>query len=129
MAKKFKITLAQLNPTVGDLDGNYEAAVEAWKKAKEAGSDLVAFTELFITGYNTQDLIKKPSFCKVAQGKIKQLAKTCEKGPAIAIGGPAYIEKKLYNAYYILIDGKVANIIMKHHLPNQNVFDEKRIFD
>ena len=129
MAKKFKITLAQLNPTVGDLDGNYEAAVEAWKKAKEAGSDLVAFTELFITGYNTQDLIKKPSFCKVAQEKITQLAKTCAKGPAIAIGGPAYIEKKLYNAYYILIDGKVANIIMKHHLPNQNVFDEKRIFD
>ena len=45
MVKKFKITLAQLNPTVGDLDGNYEAAVKAWKKAKEAGSVLVAFTE------------------------------------------------------------------------------------
>ena len=73
----------------------------------------MAFTELFITGYNTQDLIQKPSFYKVAQGKIEQLAKTCAKGPAIAIGGPAYIEKKLYNAYYILIDGKVANIIMK----------------
>ena len=129
MAKKFQITLAQLNPTVGDLEGNYKVALEAWKKAQRVGSDLIAFTELFITGYNTQDLIKKPSFFKAAQDQILQLAKACRKGPAIAIGGPAYIEDKLYNAYYILADGNIANVIMKHHLPNQNVFDEKRIFD
>ena len=129
MAKKFQITLAQLNPTVGDLEGNYKVAFEAWEQAQKMGSDLIAFTELFITGYNTQDLIKKPSFFKAAQDQILQLAKACRKGPAIAIGGPAYIEDKLYNAYYILVDGNVANVIMKHHLPNQNVFDEKRIFD
>ena len=129
MAKKFQITLAQLNPTVGDLEGNYKVALEAWERAKKVGSDLIAFTELFITGYNTQDLIKKPSFFKAAQDQILQLAKACRKGPAIAIGGPAYIEDKLYNAYYILVDGNIANVIMKHHLPNQNVFDEKRIFD
>ena len=129
MAKKFQITLAQLNPTVGDLEGNYKVALEAWEKAKRVGSDLIAFTELFITGYNTQDLIKKPSFFKAAQDQILKLAKTCKNGPAIAIGGPAYLKGKLYNAYYILADGNVANVIMKHHLPNQNVFDEKRIFD
>ena len=129
MAKKFQVTLAQLNPTVGDLEGNYKVAFEAWEQAQKMGSDLIAFTELFITGYNTQDLIKKPSFFKAAQDQILQLAKACRKGPAIAIGGPAYIEDKLYNAYYILADGNIANVIMKHHLPNQNVFDEKRIFD
>ena len=129
MAKKFQITLAQLNPTVGDLEGNYKVALEAWKKAQRVGSDLIAFTELFITGYNTQDLIQKPSFFKSAQDQILELAKTCKNGPAIAIGGPAYLKGKLYNAYYILADGNVANVIMKHHLPNQNVFDEKRIFD
>ena len=129
MAKKFQITLAQLNPTVGDLEGNYKVALEAWEKAQRVGSDLIAFTELFITGYNTQDLIKKPSFFKAAQDQILKLAKTCKNGPAIAIGGPAYLKGKLYNAYYILSDGNVANVIMKHHLPNQNVFDEKRIFD
>ena len=129
MAKRFQITLAQLNPTVGDLEGNYKAALGAWQQAKKIGSDLIAFTELFITGYNTQDLIKKPSFCKAAQDKISKLAQTCAEGPAIAIGGPACIEEKLFNAYYILADGKIANVIMKHHLPNQNVFDEKRIFD
>ena len=129
MAKKFQITLAQLNPTVGDLEGNYKVALEAWKKAQRVGSDLIAFTELFITGYNTQDLIQKPSFFKAAQDQILELAKTCKNGPAIAIGGPAYLKGKLYNAYYILADGNVANVIMKHHLPNQNVFDEKRIFD
>ena len=129
MANKFQITLAQLNPTVGDLEGNYKVAIEAWDQAQKMGSDLIAFTELFITGYNTQDLIKKPSFFKAAQDQILKLAKTCKNGPAIAIGGPAYLKGKLYNAYYILADGNVANIIMKHHLPNQNVFDEKRIFD
>ena len=129
MAKKFQITLAQLNPTVGDLEGNYKVAIEAWEQAQRMGSDLIAFTELFITGYNTQDLIKKPSFFKAAQDQILKLAKTCKNGPAIAIGGPAYLKGKLYNAYYILADGNVANVIMKHHLPNQNVFDEKRIFD
>jgi len=129
MAKKFHITLAQLNPTVGDLEGNYKVAIEAWEQAQKMGSDLVAFTELFITGYNTQDLIKKPSFFKAAQDQILKLAKTCKNGPAIAIGGPAYLKGKLYNAYYILADGNVADVIMKHHLPNQNVFDEKRIFD
>ena len=129
MAKKFQITLAQLNPTVGDLEGNYKVALEAWEKAQTVDSDLIAFTELFITGYNTQDLIKKPSFFKAAQDQILKLAKTCKNGPAIAIGGPAYLKGKLYNAYYILADGNVANVIMKHHLPNQNVFDEKRIFD
>ena len=129
MAKKFQITLAQLNPTVGDLEGNYKVAFEAWEQAQKMGSDLIAFTELFITGYNTQDLIKKPSFFKAAQDQILKLAKTCKNGPAIAIGGPAYLNGKLYNAYYILADGNVANVIMKHHLPNQNVFDEKRIFD
>ena len=129
MAKKFQITLAQLNPTVGDLEGNYKVAFEAWEQAQKMGSDLIAFTELFITGYNTQDLIKKPSFFKAAQDQILKLAKTCKNGPAIAIGGPAYLKGKLYNAYYILADGNVANVIMKHHLPNQNVFDEKRIFD
>ena len=129
MAKKFQITLAQLNPTVGDLEGNYKVAIEAWEQAQKMGSDLIAFTELFITGYNTQDLIKKPSFFKAAQDQILKLAKTCKNGPAIAIGGPAYLKGKLYNAYYILADGNVANVIMKHHLPNQNVFDEKRIFD
>ena len=129
MAKKFQITLAQLNPTVGDLEGNYKVALEAWEKAQRVGSDLIAFTELFITGYNTQDLIKKPSFFNAAQDQILKLAKTCKNGPAIAIGGPAYLKGKLYNAYYILADGNVDNVIMKHHLPNQNVFDEKRIFD
>jgi len=129
MAKKFQITLAQLNPTVGDLEGNYKVAIEAWEQAQKMGSDLIAFTELFITGYNTQDLIKKPSFFNAAQDQILKLAKTCKNGPAIAIGGPAYLKGKLYNAYYILADGNVADVIMKHHLPNQNVFDEKRIFD
>ena len=87
MAKRFQITLAQLNPTVGDLEGNYKAAIGAWQQAKKIGSDLIAFTELFITGYNTQDLIKKPSFCKAAQDKISKLAQILSKWLVRAVQG------------------------------------------
>ena len=79
MAKKFQITLAQLNPTVGDLEGNYKVALEAWEKAQRVGSDLIAFTELFITGYNTQDLIKKPSFFQSSTRSNFKIGKNLQK--------------------------------------------------
>ena len=62
MTDRFRLTLAQLNPTVGDLAGNAQRAFEAWQTAKAAGADMVALTEMFITGYNVQDLILKPAF-------------------------------------------------------------------
>jgi len=60
MADRFRITLAQLNPTVGDLAGNAAKAKAAWEEGKAAGADLVACPEMFITGYNAQDLVMKP---------------------------------------------------------------------
>ena len=56
------------------------------------GSDLIAFTELFITGYNTQDLIKKPLFQSSTRSNFK-IGKNCKNGPAIAIGGPAILKE------------------------------------
>ena len=67
MSDQFKITLAQLNATVGDLNGNAEKVMKAWEKARDDRSNLIAFPELFITGYNPQDLILKILF------KLKQL--------------------------------------------------------
>ncbi len=128
MADTFRLSLAQLNPSVGDLAGNAAKARTAWAEAKAQGSDLLALTEMFITGYQTQDLILKPAFQRAAMQAIEDLAADCADGPAIGIGGPAVEHGKLYNAYYILQGGRVVHKVFKHHLPNDSLFDEKRLF-
>ena len=128
MSDEFKITLAQLNATVGDLSGNNQKVMEAWEIARYERSDLIAFPEMFITGYNPQDLILKNAFQKAATSSIEQIAAACSQGPAIAIGGPFCDGDKLYNSYYILAGGKIQAVIKKHHLPNEEVFDEERLF-
>lgn len=129
MADRFRVTLAQMNPTVGDLAGNAAKALEAWQAGRAAGADLVALPEMFLTGYNTQDLVLKPVFHQAAMAAAQQLAIDCAEGPALAIGCPWVEEGKLYNAYLILKGGKIASRCLKHHLPNETVFDEVRIFD
>ena len=129
MAERFRITLAQLNPTVGDVAGNADKAREAWAQGRDAGADLVALPEMFIAGYNAQDLVMKPAFQRDVDAHIEALARDCADGPALAIGAPVAEGDKLYNAYLILKGGKVASRVLKHHLPNETVFDEVRIFD
>ena len=129
MAERFRITLGQLNPTVGDLAGNAAQAAAAWAEGRDAGADLVALPEMFITGYNAQDLVMKPAFQNDVMTHIETLAAACADGPALAIGAPIVEEGKLYNAYLVLKGGKIASRSLKHHLPNETVFDEVRIFD
>ena len=129
MADTFRITLCQLNPTVGDLTGNAALARAAWEEGRDAGADMVALPEMFITGYNAQDLVVKPVFHKAAMAAVEALAIECADGPALAIGGPWAEDGKLYNAYLICKGGKIASKSLKHHLPNETVFDEVRIFD
>ena len=128
MADLFRLTLAQLNPSVGDLSGNAAKVRAAWEQGRAMGADLVALTEMFITGYQTQDLILKPAFQQAAIAAIHQLAVDCAEGPALAIGGPALQEGRLFNAYYILQGGRITATVLKHHLPNDSLFDEKRLF-
>ncbi|MFD1157438.1 NAD+ synthase [Roseovarius aestuarii] len=129
MADRFRLTLAQMNPTVGDLEGNAALARRAWEAGRQAGANLVALPEMFITGYNTQDLVMKPAFHQAAIAKLEELAKDCADGPALAIGGPALEGAGLYNGYYILKNGRTSARVLKHHLPNETVFDEVRIYD
>ncbi|NNE80493.1 MAG: NAD+ synthase [Silicimonas sp.] len=129
MAGRFRLTLAQMNPTVGDLAGNADLARRAWAEGKAAGADMVALTEMFITGYNTQDLVMKPAFAKDAMGHIEALMTDCADGPALGIGGPLMQGGKLYNAYHVLKGGRLVRQVLKHHLPNETVFDEVRLYD
>ena len=129
MTDQFRITIAQLNPTVGDLQGNAAKAKQAWLQGAEQGSDFVTLPEMFITGYNTQDLVMKPAFQNDAMNAVRELAKECADGPALGIGGPWVEDGALFNAYFILNGGDIQTIVKKHHLPNETVFDEVRIFE
>ena len=129
MGDRFRLTLAQLNPVVGDIEGNAAKARAAWEEGCEAGADLVALPEMFITGYNTQDLVMKQVFHESAIAAVAALAADCAEGPALAIGGPAVEDGHLFNAYYICKGGRIVTTVLKHHLPNETVFDEVRIFD
>ncbi|MBT55387.1 MAG: NAD+ synthase [Mameliella sp.] len=129
MSDRFRLTLAQLNPTVGDLQGNAAKAQAAWRQGIEQGADMVALPEMFIAGYNAQDLVMKPAFYTAAMKAVDELAAACADGPALGIGGPYVEGTELFNAYFICRGGKVVTRVLKHHLPNETVFDEVRIFD
>jgi len=128
MAETFRLTLAQLNPTVGDLEGNAALAREAWAEAKAAGADMLACPEMFLTGYQLQDLVRKPAFAADVQRVLQKLAEDCADGPALGIGGPLPGGDKPFNGYFVLQGGKITATVLKHHLPNSNVFDEKRYY-
>jgi NAD+ synthase len=123
------IAVAQLNPTVGDLAGNAEKARRARAEAAAAGADILAFPELFISGYPPEDLVLKPAFQAACRAKVEELAReTADGGPALLMGTPWLEEGKLYNAYCLLDHGAIAAVRRKVNLPNYGVFDERRVF-
>ncbi len=129
MSGKLRLTLAQLNPTVGDFAGNIAKAQQAHAQAAAAGSQMVALPEMFVTGYQTQDLVMRDAFTLDAMAHVRKLAEACATGPAIGIGGPLLEDNNLYNAYFILQGGQIIATMRKHELPNTHVFDEVRLFD
>ncbi|MBO9456388.1 NAD+ synthase [Paracoccus sp. R12_1] len=129
MTDRFRLTIGQLNATVGDLSGNARKAREAWQTARQAGADMLALPEMFITGYQTQDLVLKPAFTQQAMAAVMAVGEACVDGPAIGIGGPWRDGDKLYNAYFVFRNGKLVARVLKHHLPYKQLFDELRLFD
>lgn len=129
MSDRFRLTIAQLNPTVGDLHGNAQKARQAWEVARDAGADMIALPEMFMTGYQTQDLVLKAAFADQAMAELTRLGGGLVGGPAIGIGGPWRDGDRLYNAYWVFRDGKLVARVLKHHLPYKQLFDELRLFD
>lgn len=124
---KLKIALAQVNPTVGDLDGNAAKIIKYIKESREQGADLVIFPELAITGYPPKDLLLKPPFIKENREKFDEIIKETE-DIACIFGFVDEIGGNLFNAAAIAQDKKVIGVQHKANLPNYDVFDEKRYF-
>ena len=127
MTDKLTIALAQINPVVGDIEGNADRILAAREKA--AGADLVVYSELVLCGYPPEDLVLKPFFQDKVEQVVGRLAEaTSDGGAALLIGAPWRSEDKLHNAVLLLDQGSIASVRFKYDLPNYSVFDEKRVF-
>lgn len=123
-----RVALAQINTTVGDLEGNRAAAARAIDEAKRLGAHVVALPELTITGYPPEDLVLWPSFVEKNEHQLELLASSTKGIVAIVGFVQAGPDGKLYNAAATLANGQVCDVYRKIHLPNYGVFDERRYF-
>jgi NAD+ synthase (glutamine-hydrolysing) len=127
-----KVALAQLNYIIGDFEGNAAKIIENIIKAKNAGADLVVFSELSVTGYYPHDLLEKKEFIRKAEETVKQIAASCN-GIAAIVGAPRINEneqgKTLYNSAFFLAEGKIQSVHNKTLLPTYDIFDEYRHFE
>ena len=122
----FRLALAQINLTVGDLEGNVAKALEYVEKARKLSADLIAFPELTVTGYPPEDLLLKPSFIQANLKAMRQVA-AASKDVAVAVG---FVDASddIYNACALAHDGEIIGVYHKVYLPNYGVFDEERYF-
>ncbi len=122
------IAVGQLNPVVGDLDGNAEKARKAHAEAAAGGADLLVLTELFISGYPPEDLVLKPAFQDACRQTAQKLAAVTKDGPGIIVGCPWREDDDVYNSVLLLDAGEIKAVRHKVELPNYGVFDERRVF-
>ena len=127
-----RIALAQINPTVGDIDGNAAKIAEWIDRARRESADLVIFPELCITGYPAEDLYLKRHFVEASRGAVEELARGTSEIVALVgfaepvVGGGDF--RHAHNALAVLADGEVRTVYRKNRLPNYSVFDEQRYF-
>jgi NAD+ synthase (glutamine-hydrolysing) len=127
-----RVALAQIDPTVGDIDGNAAKVAEWISRAEAAGAELTVFPELCIPGYPAEDLYLKRHFVAANQRAIEELAGAVRKTTALVgfaepvAGGGDF--RHAHNSLAVLADGGVRAIYRKNRLPNYSVFDEQRYF-
>lgn len=123
-----RIAIAQINCTVGDLEGNAEKIIQYASQARSHGADIVCFPELALTGYPPEDLLLKPKFIQDNLEKLNSLVKQIK--DIVAVVG--FVDRKkenIYNAAAVIYNGKIKGVYHKVFLPNYGVFDEKRYFE
>ena len=124
-----KLFLAQINNTVGDIEGNLKRAIDILDQAEGLNSDLVVFSELFLSGYPPEDLVLKKSFVEECRNALDTLINHSKaKKLGFIIGLPIYEKSNLFNAAAIVDKGELIGFSKKVNLPNYSVFDEKRVF-
>ena len=126
-----KIALLQLNPIVGDLEGNAALIIAAALAAKDRGADLAVTTEMAVTGYPPRDMLLCSAFVDQARDAAGTIARALRDGPALLAGLPVKNSgqgKPLFNAAVLLKDGEIAAVFHKNLLPTYDVFDEDRYF-
>ena len=126
-----RIAMAQINPVLGDLEGNSQLILGAVKEALVSGADVVLFSEMVLTGYPVEDLALRPAFQSASRKRINELAEQIEKiggGELLVIIGYLDHDEKPENALAAIYRGKIVGKYVKHHLPNYGVFDEFRNF-
>ena len=121
-----RLALAQINTTVGDLDGNRERILQAIAEARGAEADLVLLPELAVTAYPPEDLLLRPGFIRAAEESLQEIAR--ETRNVVALVGYPHFDRDLYNACAVCADGEVKAVYRKRFLPNYGVFDEDRYF-
>lgn len=127
MSAPVRIAIAQINATVGDLDGNTRRITDCIGRARGAGADVVSFPELAITGYPPEDLLLKNGFVR---GNTECLERIVEASRGIiSIVGFVEQDVRLYNSAAVISDGELIGVHRKVHLPNYGVFDEERYFE
>lgn len=127
-----RIALAQINTTVGDLDGNTRSAIAAAQEAGKSGADLVILPEQTIPGYPAKDLLTQKHFIRRCAASLKDFAAALADGPAALVGFPEAHESQghgVYNSAALCRGGKVEKVYRKWLLPSYDVFDEDRYFD
>ena len=124
--RQLRLGMAQINSTVGDLDGNFEKISSFIERARGSGVDVLAFPEMAITGYPPEDLLLKPSFIETAIARTRDLL-PLTLGMTVIVG-TVDRDVDLYNAAAVLHDGRWVGSYRKRYLPNYGVFDENRYF-
>ena len=124
--RTFRLAMAQMNATVGDLDGNVRKIKEFVDEARSLGADLVAFPELAIPGYPPEDLLFKPQFIEDNLRRMREVA-AYSQGITVVVGF-VDADSDIYNAAAIAYDGQLVGVYHKMYLPNYGVFDEDRYF-
>ena len=125
--RSVRIALAQINTTVGDIDGNCARIRDAIAAAREAGAAIVAFPELAVTGYPPEDLLLRRSFCEASRRATAALAPETD-GIVAVVGFVDPTDSAPCNAAAVFVDGRWADTYHKRLLPNYGVFDEERYF-
>src|SRR5215471_10281081 len=106
-----RLALAQINTTVGDLDGNREKILAGLTDARSAGADMVLFPELAVTGYPPEDLLLRPGFVRAARHTVEELA-AASTGITALVGAP-HLDSDLYNACFVLAEGEIRCVYRK----------------